>query len=88
MTNINFKEFLIQYYYIVSQMLSCCNCELSQPIVNFIDELRVLEDWEILEITAIYQPTNAHTISHKTHSKHFKTLRRVSENSSISMCTV
>ena len=29
-------------------------------------------------ITSIYQPTNAHIISHKTHLKHFKTLRHVS----------
>ena len=29
-------------------------------------------------ITLIYQPTNAHIISHKTHVKHFKTLRHVS----------
>ena len=28
--------------------------------------------------TSIYQPTNAHIISHKTHLKHFKTLRHVS----------
>ena len=28
-------------------------------------------------ITLIYQPTNAHIISHKTHLKHFKTLRHV-----------
>ena len=29
-------------------------------------------------ITSIYQPTNAHLISHKTLLKHFKTLRHVS----------
>jgi len=29
-------------------------------------------------ITSIYQPTNAHIISHKTPLKHFKTLRNVS----------
>ena len=29
-------------------------------------------------ITSIYQPTNAHTISHKTLLEHFKTLRLVS----------
>ena len=29
-------------------------------------------------ITSIYQPTNAHIISHKTLLKHFKTLRHVS----------
>ena len=29
-------------------------------------------------ITSIYQPTNAHIISHKTHLKHLKTLRHVS----------
>ena len=29
-------------------------------------------------ITSIYQPTNAHIISHKTHLKRFKTLRHVS----------
>jgi len=29
-------------------------------------------------ITKIYQPTNAHIISHKTPLKHFKTLPRVS----------
>jgi len=29
-------------------------------------------------ITSIYQPTNAHKISHKTHLKHFKTPRHVS----------
>jgi len=29
-------------------------------------------------ITQIYQPTNAHIISHKTLLKHFKTLRHVS----------
>ena len=29
-------------------------------------------------ITSIYQPTNAHTISHNTLLKHFKTLRDVS----------
>jgi len=29
-------------------------------------------------ITSIYQATNAHIISHKTHLKHFKTLRHVS----------
>jgi len=29
-------------------------------------------------ITKIYQPTNAHIISHKTLLKHFKTLRQVS----------
>ena len=29
-------------------------------------------------ITSIYQPTNAHIISNKTLSKHFKTLRHVS----------
>ena len=29
-------------------------------------------------ITSIYQPTNAHIISRKTHLKHFKTLRHVS----------
>ena len=29
-------------------------------------------------ITSIYQPTNAHKISHKTILKHFKTLRHVS----------
>ena len=29
-------------------------------------------------IASIYQPTNAHIISHKTHLKHFKTLRHVS----------
>ena len=29
-------------------------------------------------ITSIYQPTNAHIISHKTILKHFKTLRHVS----------
>ena len=29
-------------------------------------------------ITSIYQPTNAHIISHKTHFKHFKTLRHAS----------
>ena len=29
-------------------------------------------------ITSIYQPTNAHIISHKTHLKHFKTLWHVS----------
>jgi len=28
--------------------------------------------------TSIYQPTNAHIISHKTLLKHFKTLRHVS----------
>ena len=28
--------------------------------------------------TSIYQPTNAYIISHKTHLKHFKTLRHVS----------
>ena len=28
--------------------------------------------------TSIYQPKNAHIISHKTHLKHFKTLRHVS----------
>ena len=28
-------------------------------------------------ITSIYQPTNAHIISHKTHLKHLKTLRHV-----------
>ena len=35
----------------------------------------------IRRITSIYQPTNAHIISHKTplkHFKHFKTLRHVS----------
>jgi len=30
------------------------------------------------KITSIYQPTNAHIISHKTLLKHFKTLRHVS----------
>jgi len=30
------------------------------------------------KITSIYQPTSAHIISHKTHLKHFKTLRHVS----------
>ena len=30
-------------------------------------------------ITKIYKPTNAHIISHKTLSKHFKTLRHVSK---------
>ena len=30
------------------------------------------------EFTSIYQPTNAHIISHKTLLKHFKTLRHVS----------
>ena len=29
-------------------------------------------------ITSIYQPTNAHIISHKTLLKHFKTLRHIS----------
>jgi len=29
-------------------------------------------------ITSIYEPTNAHIISHKTLSKHFKTLQHVS----------
>ena len=29
-------------------------------------------------ITSIYQPTNAHIISHKAHLNHFKTLRHVS----------
>ena len=29
-------------------------------------------------ITSIYQPTNAHIISHKTNLKHFETLRHVS----------
>ena len=29
-------------------------------------------------ISSIHQPTNAHTISHKTRLKHFKTLRHVS----------
>ena len=29
-------------------------------------------------ITWIYQPTNAHIISHKTHLKHFKIIRHVS----------
>ena len=29
-------------------------------------------------ITSMYQPTNAHLISHKTHLKHFKILRHVS----------
>ena len=29
-------------------------------------------------ITSIYQPTNAHIISYKTHFKHFKTLRHIS----------
>jgi len=29
-------------------------------------------------ITSIYQPTNAHTFSHKTLLKHFKTLRHLS----------
>ena len=29
-------------------------------------------------ITSIYQPMNAHIISHKTHLKHFKTLRHAS----------
>jgi len=29
-------------------------------------------------ITSVYQPTNAHIISHKTLIKHFKTLRHVS----------
>jgi len=32
-------------------------------------------------ITSIYQPTNAHIISHKTLLKHFKTLRHVSISS-------
>jgi len=32
----------------------------------------------LINITSIYQPTNAHIISHKTHLKHFKTLRHVS----------
>ena len=31
-----------------------------------------------MAITSIYQPTNAHIISHKTLLKHFKTLRHVS----------
>ena len=31
-----------------------------------------------VESPSIYQPKNAHIISHKTHLKHFKTLRHVS----------
>ena len=30
---------------------------------------------KIHKITSVYQPTNAHIISHKTLLKHFKTLR-------------
>ena len=33
--------------------------------------------WELWK-TSIYQPTNAHKISYKTHLKHFKTLRHIS----------
>ena len=45
--------------------------------------LKIKIEWKeanyaILSITSIYQPTNAHIISHKTLLKHFKTLRHVS----------
>jgi hypothetical protein len=34
-----------------------------------------------ITVTSVYEPTNAHTISHKTLLKHFKTLRHVSQYS-------
>jgi len=37
----------------------------------------ILINWTMKCITSIYQPTNAHIISHKTILKHFKTLRHV-----------
>jgi len=43
---------------------------------NVIEETH--EALSSVQVTSIYQPTNAHIISHKTLLKHFKTLRHVS----------
>ena len=48
------------------------------------EHLHIIEKWlkkckiKVNESTSIYQPTNAHIISHRALLKHFKTLRHVS----------
>ena len=59
------------------KIISKISCLLLQIIfLCFFFRLNIIS-WIII-ITSIYQPTNAHIISHKTILKHFKTLRHVS----------
>jgi len=49
-----------------------------RPSVVSMFDISWKHGYTVDSVISIYQPTNAHTISHKTLLKHFKTLRLVS----------
>ena len=68
------KGFLFFYFYFLSRSRELKKSS-SRPVM-FIN--LIVARCIFCRITSIYQPTNAHIISHKTLLKHFKTLRYVS----------
>jgi len=63
----------------VLYMCTLCGSTNINTIIEFIPNYKsYCSTVHFCRITSIYQPTNAHIISHKTILKHFKTLRHVS----------
>jgi len=86
------KTFAVKTYSVLINIIRYAGVTIFHPDTNdfgffFISDVgkKLLEHYKsycgtihFRRITSIYQPTNAHIISHKTILRHFKTLRHVS----------